>query len=607
MPARAIAIRPPLRYPGRTPEMPRPAPPKPDPLLGPWRPTRFDGRAAPVGRLDPPSPHPAGPLAACLAAPVTAAEIAAAVPLGALMAGLRVGGEPNLPDPGPRALGVEPRGAVLLLDPHDPARAQAAAALLPAARADAEARGLPLLLVRAPEAPPTAAPTLPDAPGARRIAARLSPWTLLDAAASLHGAGEETALLGLAAGIPVHGPLPGDAAPGTALAALFARTRWACPFSGRALAPEEALHLLALWRLTEAQNRRVAVTLGMALWKRPAIAALFAHGGGHPPSTRFAGDAISRARKTGGAIAVWASRAPAGFGDYCAERGIAVLWVEDGFIRSAGLGAAYMPGASYSLDPAGPYYDPAIRTALTTLLAEARFDDALLARARRLRERIVAAGITKYNLGGALPPLPEDGRRRILVPGQVADDLSVLRGAGRIRGNLELLEAVRAENPDACILYKPHPDVVAGHRKGAVPKAALDRLADAVLADADIAALIAAVDEVHTLTSLAGFEALLRGKPVVTHGKPFYAGWGLTEDRDPPEGRGVPRTLDELVAAVLILTPRYLDPVTLLPCTPEVLLDRLADPAAWTPAAVAPLRAVQGAARRWLTRLSGRA
>lgn len=587
--------------------MPRPPPPAPEPLLGPWRPTRFDGRAAPVGRLDPPGPHPDGPLAACLSAPVTAAEIAAAIPLGALLAALRVGGEPNLPDPGPRALGVEPRGAVLLLDPHDPARAEAAAALLPAARADAERRGLPLLLLRSPEAPPTAAPSLRDAPGARRVTARLAPWTLLDAAAALHGAGEETALLGLATGLPIHGPLPGGADPGTALAALFARTRWSCPFSARPLPPGEALHLLALWRLTEAQNRRVAISLGMALWKRPAIAALFAHGGGRPPSTRFAGDAISRAKKTGGAIAIWASRAPPGFADYCAERGIAVLWVEDGFIRSAGLGAAYMPGASYSLDPAGPYYDPGVRTALTTLLEEARFDAALLDRARRLRARIVEAGITKYNLGGGLPALPADGRRRILVPGQVADDLSVLRGSGRIRGNLELLEAVRAENADACILYKPHPDVVAGHRKGAVPTAALERLADAVLPDADIAALIGAVDAVHTLTSLAGFEALLRGRPVVTWGKPFYAGWGLTEDRDPPEGRGIPRTLDELVAAVLILTPRYLDPVTRLPCTPEVLLDRLAEPAAWKPAAVAPLRAVQGAARRWLTRLAGRA
>ncbi len=516
-------------------------------------------------------------------------------------------GEPNLPDPGPRALAVE-KGerccCSIRTIRHAPLPPLP---LLPAARAEAAARGLPLLLVRSPEAPPAAAPVLPDPPEGRRIAARLSPWTLIDAAAVLFAAGEETGLLALAAGVPVVGRLPGGADPGTALAALFARTRWSCPFTGRPLPPEEGLHLLALWRLTEAQNRRVAITLGMALWKRPTIAALFAHGGGRPPSTRFAGDAIARAKKTGGAIAVWASRAPAGFAEYCAERGIPVLWVEDGFIRSAGLGAGYMPAASYTLDPAGPYYDPAIRSGLITLLEEARFDPALLARARRLRERIVAAGVSKYNLGGAAPALPPaaQGRKRILVPGQVADDLSVLRGGGRIRSNLELLEAVRAENPDAFLIYKPHPDVVAGHRKGAVPRATLARLADAVLPAADITALIAAADEVHTLTSLAGFEALLRGKRVVTWGRPFYAGWGLTEDRDPPRAAVCP--VAWMILSRRCSSSRRATSIRSRVCPDaEVLLDRLADRSAWRPSPIAPLRAAQGAVRRWLARLAGR-
>ena len=40
--------------------------------------------------------------------------------------------------------------------------------------------------------------------------------------------------------------------------------------------------------------------------------------------------------------------------------------------------------------------------------------------------------------------------------------------------------------------------------------------------------LLGIVDEVHTLTSLTGFEALLRGIEVHAYGGPFYAGWGLT-------------------------------------------------------------------------------
>ena len=79
------------------------------------------------------------------------------------------------------------------------------------------------------------------------------------------------------------------------------------------------------------------------------------------------------------------------------------------------------------------------------------------------------------------------------------------------------------------------------------------------------------VDEVHVNTSLAGFEALLRGKAVTTYGVPFYAGWGLTRDLGPvPARRTAKRSIDELVAAALLIYPRYLDPVTGLPCPAEV-------------------------------------
>jgi capsular polysaccharide export protein len=78
------------------------------------------------------------------------------------------------------------------------------------------------------------------------------------------------------------------------------------------------------------------------------------------------------------------------------------------------------------------------------------------------------------------------------------------------------------------------------------------------------------------MTSLAGFEALIRGKSVTTHGQPFYAGWGLTEDLCPVARRTRNRSLDELVAAALILYPTYLDPVSGLRCGPELLIERLA-------------------------------
>mgnify|MGYP006179963545 CR=1 FL=1 len=151
--------------------------------------------------------------------------------------------------------------------------------------------------------------------------------------------------------------------------------------------------------------------------------------------------------------------------------------------------------------------------------------------------------------------------------------------------NLELIARARKLEPDAWIVYKPHPDVEAGLRPGAIPDHALAGLADVVARKADPVALIDGCDAVWTMTSLLGFEALLRGKPVTCTGAPFYAGWGLTRDvgivpdrrRRSPDG-GLRQGIDilTLAHAALIAYPRYFDPVTRRACPPEVALDRLA-------------------------------
>lgn len=216
--------------------------------------------------------------------------------------------------------------------------------------------------------------------------------------------------------------------------------------------------------------------------------------------------------------------------------------------------------------------------------AQLRGDEA--DRARDLIEAITAQGLSKYNQPGTLPSLPTG--RRILVPGQVEDDASILLGAGSVRTNRALLEATRKANPDAVILYKPHPDVVAGLRPGAIEAG---DLSDQMLPEADAMALLEQIDEVWTMTSTLGFEALIRGVKVVTYGAPFYAGWGLTRDLGPvPERRGVQVSLEGLVHAVLVDYPRYRDPETGLPCPVEVIVERLANGA--VPQRGAPLRAL---------------
>jgi capsular polysaccharide export protein len=367
---------------------------------------------------------------------------------------------------------------------------------------------------------------------------------------------------------------------------------WTDPFTGRPMTPDAAHALQDLWRERAAQNAGVAALLGMDGWKRAAIRAAFARPGGPPPFATTAEHALDLARRDGpggGAIAAWATRLPPGFAARCAAAGVPLLHVEDGFLRSVGLGVNFVTAGSLCVDPHAPHYDPGAPSLLERILATAEFPPDLLERARAFRERIVALGVTKYNLGGRPPPAfaaalaASGGRRRILVPGQVEDDASVrLGGAGTLR-NLDLLAAVRAANPAAWIIYRPHPDVQTGYRRGYVTRREALRHADAFLAEGDITSLFAQVEEVHTLTSLAGFEALLRGLRVTTHGQPFYAGWGLTTDLKPPPRRARKLSLDALVAGALLLYPRYTDPVTGLPCPPETLLDRLGQRADWPP------------------------
>jgi capsular polysaccharide export protein len=361
----------------------------------------------------------------------------------------------------------------------------------------------------------------------------------------------------------------------------------------------------------------------MSFWKRRRVAEFFRSTVGTPVFRRTTKGALRAAvAGAGGAIAVWSSRIPAGLVEAAARQKIALIRVEDGFVRSVGLGSDFVPAASLVLDGSGMYYDPNARSDLEQLLLEAEFGAALIARAGKLIGQLVARGVTKYNLAGASAPAIEfpaiefpaiefpgcdvsARRRRILVPGQVEDDLSVRLGGGEIRRNLDLLARVRAANPDALILYKPHPDVEAGHRFGAIPDRLAGQFADRIIRDRSTAALFSQIDELHTLTSLAGFEALLRRLRVVVYGRPFYAGWGLTVD-DKVVGRGRRLTLEELVAGALILYPRYLDPVTRLPCPPEIVLERFDTPQLWRPGPLVIGRRLQGLAGRGWSRLSRR-
>ncbi len=260
----------------------------------------------------------------------------------------------------------------------------------------------------------------------------------------------------------------------------------------------------------------------------------------------------------------------------CREAGVPLLRMEDGFIRSIGLGVALRPGASHVADATGIYYDASAPSDLERMLEAGGFAPDVLERAQRLRSAVVEARLSKYNVGSTpLPAMPRPGRL-VLVAGQVENDASIRLCGATVTTNADLLRLVRERHPDAVIAFKPHPDVEAGLRPGWVAPEVVSAYADIVLRDVAAADAIDAADHVETISSLIGFEALLRGTSVTTHGLPFYAGWGLTESPTSPR-RTRRVTLDELVAAALIVYPHYVDPRTGLPCPPEVIIQRLSE------------------------------
>ena len=371
------------------------------------------------------------------------------------------------------------------------------------------------------------------------------------------------------------------------------RLVWLDPYDRRRISLARALEIAGDILRHRAKTARRSFVVGVTRWKRPAVRAFLDGPNGPPVFLRDPDKAASRARAGRGRMVMWASRDAAAAERAAQRAGAPLARLEDGFLRSVGLGAAFIEALSLVLDDTGIYYDPSAPSDLETLLRDAEISPELAARAAALRRRLVAENVTKYNVGVDAARVVPEGRTGVLVPGQVEDDASILRGAGAVRTNRDLLAAVRRRRPDAFIVYKPHPDVVAGYRRGAAPPQDL-ALADAVVVEGSIAALYPQCSALETMTSLSGFEALLRGLSVTTHGAPFYAGWGLTEDLAPHPRRGVSRTLDELVAATLVLYPLYRDTVSGLPCGPETALDRLlaarARAMTWRGAAAARLR-----------------
>jgi len=338
-------------------------------------------------------------------------------------------------------------------------------------------------------------------------------------------------------------------------ATLVGYPRYLCPERGTVCSPEVLIKWLGLQRRHRSAMPDAVQVVGFSRWKEP-LAKLFFDG----TSVRF----IKPRKRPSlhSPVVTWGCKHDEDLHNHPHP----INRVEDGFLRSVGLGAGKARPLSWVVDDLGIYYDATRPSRLERILASEPFGPELLARAEALRLAICRAGLTKYNLPGASWQRPAEAARVLLVTGQVEGDASIRFGGHQIRSNLQLLRAVREHNPGAWVLYKPHPEVLAGTRARGDDEAQTVHWCDEVIGDTPLQQLLEVVDEVHVLTSQSGFEALLRGVPVTTYGQPFYAGWGLTRDLDlQPEvqaRRSRRLSLDELVAGTLLLYPTYVSRIT---------------------------------------------
>ncbi|MCS0790782.1 hypothetical protein NX021_21880 [Cytobacillus firmus] len=252
---------------------------------------------------------------------------------------------------------------------------------------------------------------------------------------------------------------------------------------------------------------------------------------------------------------------------YAQKNRIPYYRIEDGFIRSVELGASKSTPISLCIDSKALYYDATKSSDLEDLLNEYDFnsDKDLMARAVNCMEMLRELNISKYNnvdLKNIDLVYGKKLKKRILVIGQVEDDESIKRGCSKPMTNNDLVWLAKMENPDAEIIYKPHPDVLFGKRAMQSNPNDVRHIAKVITEPLSLTDAFETIDHVYTITSLSGFEALLRGIKVTTLGAPFYSGWGLTDDRQTTGRRNRKLSVEEIFAAAYILYPRYMHPIT---------------------------------------------
>lgn len=324
-------------------------------------------------------------------------------------------------------------------------------------------------------------------------------------------------------------------------------------------------------RLNECKKQKFL--FGFSVWKRKFMKPFLGENLNY--ISVFSKNPLKSALKAGldtnSLVYIWGKKEYLELQKWCDENSVNIIRVEDGFIRSVGLGSDLTRPYSLVFDDVGIYFDTTSPSRLENILNYHKFSSSELEAAKKLKDILIDSKISKYNDDKDGIISSKNGEKIALVIGQVEDDASVRIGADGMK-NIELLEQARLNSPNSHIIYKPHPDVVSGNRIGLVDIDQALKYCDEVLEGVSMPTLLDLADEIHTMTSTSGLEAILRGKRVICYGRPFWAGWGLSDDKKPQPRRYRSLSSDELVAGAYLLYPRYVHPINLKPCNASDLI-----------------------------------
>jgi len=247
------------------------------------------------------------------------------------------------------------------------------------------------------------------------------------------------------------------------------------------------------------------------------------------------------------------------------------ILLEDGFIRSIGLGVEGSPSFSLVEDDMGIYYDATTPSKLENILNTYDFatDSALMQQADRAIALIKEHKISKYNNAPLeLPAYLKSSTKKVLIVAQTAGDASLRYGLASQDPQAMIRDAI-VEYPDAEVYVKVHPDVLAGKKESNVDVDYAKAHCKVITENINPIVLLEVFDVVYTQTSQMGFEALLLGKGVKLYGLPFYAGWSLGNVALNVKSEEIEKILkrrdrnlsvEELFAGAYILYTRYYNP-----------------------------------------------